>query len=378
MPSEKWTDKEVSVLNSLSQLGDISDVVDAFKGVFGNKRTSRAIKDKLRNVSLDEDDSLEDTIAEEEPLVELSPKINDMIMSCYEPITPQEKGYWTTAGQEWLQGFLQYARWAADDTKTLRYTYDPKTKALVVLISDIHVGKNPQAGPHAWAYRLASLAQRIKYLIENTEDEIDEIVFCLLGDLIEGENIFPSQNVKLVWPAFRQMQMFVTAFSELVNQVKAWFKKTRLAAVPGNHGRTAKTSHPTSNWDNVITYCLRLAFANDDKVEVIENYEPFYKLQVKDKTLLLTHKGVKHAGTPAMIQKIAGWVISKQVQAILKAHWHTPSLNYWLGIPIIGNGAGCGPDDLSEDMAKEEAAAQAYFFVEKDKPINGCEFFTWE
>lgn len=373
MVSEKWTQKEVDILSALETFDDQDDTIDAFIGVFGRKRTRRAIKDKLRAMRLTiEEEELEST----EELSTISPSLHDIIINAYEPITPAEKGYWTEAGKEWLRGMASSIS-PYTGRKRVNFTYNPTTKTLVFLISDIHVGKNPQAGPHAWVQRITSLKQEIETILKTTEDDIDELVFLLVGDNLEGENIFPSQNIKLVYPAFKQLKLFVSVFVELIEAVKHWFKRVRISGVPGNHGRTAKTGHPESNWDNLVMWSLSLVFTNDDVVEVEENYDPYYTITIRDKDILLTHKGVKHTGTPAMIQKVAGWAMSKDIDAIVHGHWHTPALGYWLGIPIISNGSGCGPDDLSEDMAKEEAAAQAYFFIKEGEPINSCNFVTW-
>ena len=116
---------------------------------------------------------------------------------------------------------------------------------------------------------------------------------------------------------------------------------------------------------------------NDDKIIMNCNFETFKTFKVKDKTGMANHHGVKHTGTSNMREKVAGWIAGKQFDFMVHGHWHEWHVGNWLGRFIMGNGCMCGPDDLAEQMGKEDTARQGYFFVTPNEPIWGFGFIEW-
>lgn len=265
-----------------------------------------------------------------------------------------------------------------------QYTYEPhivesNQSTLCLVLSDLHFGKQTES------FNLTVAKQRMldisTWLSTATIPTIDEIVVMLVGDLVEGEDIYANQNGKIECSALEQMQACVESIWELVVKLSNMFEvPIRIAAVPGNHGRVSKTANEKSNWDNVVYHSLSILSANSPSLDISMdvNYKFFHTIQVKDKICLLNHEGVKHSGTPAPLIKIAGWTRSKACDFLVHGHWHQWSVETWMGTHIVANGCLCGPDDLSEKIAKEDNARQAYFFVTPGKPIHSFSYVEWE
>ena len=75
-----------------------------------------------------------------------------------------------------------------------------------------------------------------------------------------------------------------------------------------------------------------------------------------------------------MIQKFAGWIISKNIDILIHGHWHSVGLDTYLGRTRICNGNVAGPDDLGEMIAREDPPCQVYFFIDPDRPGQVCNF----
>jgi predicted phosphodiesterase len=359
--SISWTEEEIKVLTKLLSLDNPTIIKNTFITTLDSQRTDEAIFKKIRK--LKQDNSNKNLMITEQDLL-------------YQPVSSVDKKNWTEASISWLLGLQHLSKTVVNQPKT-KIEYNANTKTLVVCISDVHVGKRPSTNEYEYLIRLDSIATKIKEIVRGTKDKINELVIVLDGDLCEGEDIFPTQNTKTVFPVIVQVSNIVSVLVKVINNLYNDFEKITVYSVPGNHGRMSKTAHPMSNWDNVIIWALSLVYAENDKVDINVNFKEFLRITIRDKNILMTHQGTKHTGTAAMRERIAGWVYNKEVDLIIQAHWHSAGFSYWNGVPVISNGSLCGSDDLSEYMAREDPARQAYFFIENNKPIDGCSFFSW-
>lgn len=276
----------------------------------------------------------------------------------------------------WLEGIIEESRELVfPPFKTPTGT----SKSLCVLISDSHIGKlNDHFNLEIAKHRINSLPEKI--FEQEGHQSVDEIVLMFIGDLLEGEDIFKTQAHHIECPAITQIQVASTAFWQMILKFKQLFKCTvRIECVPGNHGRMSKTANEKTNWDNVLYHILRVvALGHEDKDIIINcNFDAFRLFQVKDKTGMLYHQGVKHTGTAAMREKVAGWSQRKHFDFMCHGHWHEWHVGNWLGRFVVANGCLCGPDDLAERMAKEDTARQGYFFITPGKPLGGFGVIEW-
>ena len=174
---------------------------------------------------------------------------------------------------------------------------------------------------------------------------IDEVLIILAGDLVEGEDIYPTQNNHIECSAIEQTQACVQALWKMVLNFTELFPDAsiRIETVPGNHGRVSKTANEKTNWDNVVYMILDMIAKkhNDDRIIMNCNFDAFRTFRVKDKIGMANHHGVKHTGTSNMREKVAGWITGKQFDFMVHGHWHEWHVGNWLGRFVMANGCIC-------------------------------------
>ena len=256
---------------------------------------------------------------------------------------------------------------------------DSDGKSLVIVLSDNHFGKRTET------FNLEIARERVLSIPQEIADthnvnDVDEVIVVLAGDEVEGEDIYANQNGGLECPVILQAKAAAEAYWQLVLVLRETYQSPiRVVTCPGNHGRMSKTADVRSNWDNVVYMMLATLIEQNPELDIhMElNFDEFAEFIVKGKKGLAYHYGTKHLGTPAMQVKMAGWIVSKQIDFLMHGHWHHWGIESWMGKPMVHNGCLCGPDDLAEKMAVEERPRQGYFFVERDKPIRVFSFCEW-
>lgn len=283
--------------------------------------------------------------------------------------------------RDWLNEVIKFSKEELGDNMASVVSSQPvdsDKSSLVVVLSDTHLGKQtPGFNLEIARKRALSIPETI--YARNTQP-VDEVVVALVGDMIEGEDIYATQNSHVEVPVIDQAVAAAETFWQVALSFRRLFKcPVRVETCPGNHGRMSKTANEKSNWDNVVYHILRVMaqMYGDENVVVNCNFNEFRTFPVKDKIGLLYHKGVPHTGTPSMQLKIAGWFVNKQFDFLLHGHWHEWHVGQWLGRVVVGNGCMCGPDDLAERMGKEDSARQGYFYVTPGQPLHGFSFVEW-
>ena len=369
-----WTQDEVAVLMKNLHLStvDIVEVYNRTKGV--TSRSYDAIQKKVKEArELYNDRALDDTRQQVAESLVQEPVFNIVAVPAGEdPLMVPTNEVET-----------QVAQWLADAAATYKGRaappVDSKYVSLVILLSDNHFGKKtPEFNLEVARQRTLSMCTEIA--ASHRATPIDEIVLVLAGDEVEGEDIYANQNGGLECPVIFQAKAACEAYWELALNLRETFQcQVRMQTCPGNHGRMSKTADTRSNWDNVVYMMLaQLAEQNPEAgISMDLNFDDFTVFPVKGKNLMAYHYGTKHLGTPAMQVKFAGWILKHNVELLMHGHWHQWGVETYLGRPMVANGCMCGPDDLAKSMAKEEPPRQAYFFVERDKPIRLFGFVEW-
>jgi calcineurin-like phosphoesterase family protein len=369
MPSP-WTQEEIAVLQNSIQLSTADLFVNFLEAFPGTKRTYDSVQKKIKQLRQIHvaDDQAAQTFQPEDLLTDslLDETLEEEL---FVPSDQVEKKV-----AEWLfrmEGTIQ-------GRKSVPVTTGGAS--LVIVLSDNHFGKKTSD------FNLEVAKQRVLSIPQSIIDahghheRVDEVVLVLAGDEVEGEDIYSNQNGSLECPVIYQAKAACEAYWELALSLHETFGcKVRIVTCPGNHGRMSKTADTRSNWDNVVYMMLGLLAQQNPEleIEVDLNFDEFALFEVKGKLGCAYHYGTKHLGTPAMTQKMAGWVLSKGIDFLVHGHWHHWGVETYLGRPMMHNGCMCGPDDLAEKMAVEEPPRQGYFFVERDKPIRTFSFVEW-
>lgn len=130
----------------------------------------------------------------------------------------------------------------------------------VLLISDIQLGKiTPTYSSAVAEQRIALLRDRVDRIVDvqRAEHPVKRLAIFLLGDIIEGELIFPGQAWQIDSSLYRQVTV---DGPRIIGDTVRWaanrFEHVDVYAVPGNHGhlggRAHKDMHPESNGDRML------------------------------------------------------------------------------------------------------------------------------
>jgi hypothetical protein len=206
-----------------------------------------------------------------------------------------------------------------------------QTEIATLVISDAHVGKRtPSYNPEIFEKRMLKLSERL-YRVRQLLGEYDfkEIVVCMLGDIVDGTCIYPTQANHQTETRVTQQAFNVTKSlsSFLVEQAEVW-NNVRVVTVPGNHGRTSGAE--ADNWDLVMYELLRSA-NNDKRITISEqsDSDPFLHVtNIWDHGLLLFHGHAikQYASIPwyGIQQRFLRWATSQNLP-----HWDVGCIGHF-------------------------------------------------
>lgn len=367
-----WTQEELTLLYENMAL-PTKNIFATYCDSFGYARSYDSIQKKVK--------ALRDFNLEEEEEEEVVPAIQTIPPAILlSQITAERKKIVKQEAQWWLEQVVEMGR-NLPLFPTNNHIMDKGT-SLCIAISDTHIGKHTNYfNVEVGRQRILSVPSKVCQVIgPDKVNTIDEVVVVLLGDLVEGEDIYQTQAHHLECSAIEQVQIASEALWQMILQFRDLFGCTvRVETVPGNHGRTSKSANEKTNWDNIIHHILHMmSKMNDDNSIIFNcNFNTFRIFPVRDKIGMAYHHGVKHTGTPAMRERVAGWSASKHFDFMVHGHWHEWHVGNWLSKVVVSNGCLCGPDDLAEKIAKEDTARQAFFLVTTGQPIHSFSCIEW-
>jgi hypothetical protein len=239
---------------------------------------------------------------------------------------------------------------------------------LLLLLSDSHVGRwTERSNLKVVGLQFRKVGAELMQALKQTPD-CDEVIIALLGDIVEGENIYPAQEhfldqvnpdlLKQVFPYLEGLkeassvhvllQAYLAAqfiFKEIIEPVaKAGFK-VRLASVIGNHGRINR-HHPQTNGDAICYLLLKEMCTSLKSVDTeFLGSDTFCALPVFDKKVLLYHgHGIPIYHTLPFYgihRRALGWQATKywgELSLICIGHFHQCAY-FNTSPPIVINGA---------------------------------------
>ena len=116
----------------------------------------------------------------------------------------------------------------------------------VLLISDTHVGKVTKSyNPNIFRARLRFLRDnliKVKEII-NKSYRLPILNIFFLGDIVDGEEIYPTQRWKQELDVDSQIDLAVNEFTNFVKslfgQRRGRFREIKIWCTAGNHGKSA-------------------------------------------------------------------------------------------------------------------------------------------
>ena len=284
---------------------------------------------------------------------------------------------------EVMDGLLdQLAEMSRKPVKVLKPLKSNKL-TLVLFFSDTHRGKLTDIFDCAIFDKRISedVVLRIKHVCPY---DIDEIVVVLGGDMVEGEDIYPTQSHHIECSVIEQVMGATEAFWKMLVRLLDAFPKVRIRVetAPGNHGRMSKTANARSNWDNVLYAQLAVMsrmweHKNAARLSVHPNFEEYNLFEVKDSRLLINHYGKQHYSTPAGVKQLPGWHKKFKFNLYMHGHWHHCRRDSWMGIPFVSNGCLSGVDDHTLRHGSGDEAEQTWFLVGPGNTFPVFSYFQW-
>jgi calcineurin-like phosphoesterase family protein len=385
-----WYPEEIAFLKQNLETST-SELWDKYTDKFGQYRSQAAVRrQQLRlksalNVKNYVDEAIDHAIVDDELSLDIT--IGEEVTSAVEkelrrhltgkkitPVTNQSK----QELKDFVEDLIQSSK-----SLTKKSFFAPRAGcSFVIHLSDTHMGKLTDTfDSNVFASRFASIPSKMVSEIGKIPD-LEEIVLILAGDMVEGEDIYPTQNSHIEMPAIIQIKKVVDNTLLLAKALNKQFGVlVRIVTVPGNHGRVSKSASEVTNFDNIVYQTLNYvvdAMNDFDNIVMDCNFDSFHIFPVQDKSVLITHHGTKHLGTPAMQSKVAGWIHTKEFDMAFHGHWHQWSVDAQFGKPVMKNGSLPGPDDLSERMGVYDPPRQGWAIIRTGQPINQFGFFEWD
>lgn len=145
---------------------------------------------------------------------------------------------------------------------------EPHTALL--LIGDVHVGEafeRKDISSMGYAYNFETFCERANLLVEKVKlltdinrahGRVDNLVILFLGDIVEGEEIYPGQRNKIDKRVLDQTVLGAEVLAQSVAELSGHFRNVRCLAVWGNHGRMGKDYAEDQNFDRLAYILMKL------------------------------------------------------------------------------------------------------------------------
>jgi predicted phosphodiesterase len=231
----------------------------------------------------------------------------------------------------------------------------PDRQTAVLVMTDQHYGKRTASySTDVFDRRMQALGDRLRAIRLSMPDiDYDGLVVCLLGDVNDGSDIYPTQthHQELTNPEAQADRLSACLEPWLLDQRGVW-GEVRVECVPGNHGRTGKTAHEAANWDIAAYRNLRLRLRDKIAVHWTEQGDPFFrKVPVYGHTLLLYHgHDIPGGGTVpvnGVANRVLRWATSRLApfDMVLMGHFHTSATASINSVDLLLSGTMVSDDD---------------------------------
>lgn len=223
---------------------------------------------------------------------------------------------------------------------------DRRTKGeevAVLFASDYQLGKRtPTYNSEVCEERVKEYCARVAKLvdIQRLDHPVKRAAIFVLGDIVEGELIFPGQAHHIDTSLYRQVTIDgPRILGGLVRWAASFFEQVDVYAVPGNHGylggRARKEYHPETNADRMLYQIVSQLTADLGNVEwhIAAEWWMTADLGEKSKFLLLHGDQVRgYNGIPwyGWMRKVMGWSSLIRIwpnmdfDHVAAGHFHTP------------------------------------------------------
>lgn len=210
----------------------------------------------------------------------------------------------------------------------------------VAVFSDWQLGKvTPDYNSDVLEKRIEIYTEKLLEIteIQRMDHNVDELRVWLLGDIVEGEEIFAGQSHLIDSGLYRQVGVNgPRILSKFFTTVLENFKKVHVTGIIGNHGavggRARKSHDPETNMDRLLYKILELMFDKEERITFNipdgKGERNWYAVDsVGNYSSLLIHGDQLPAPTAyyGYFKKIMGWkdgAIPEDFNDVFMGHYH--------------------------------------------------------
>jgi len=250
---------------------------------------------------------------------------------------------------------------------------DRPEEVAVALLSDLQTGKiTPDYNTEVCRERVMRYAEKIVRItnVQRADHPVRHCVVPMLGDMVEGVDIFPGQQWLIDSTLYRQV--FESTPSILVDFLRyllANFESVSVEAVQGNHGRIGRKGMfgPEDNSDRMVYRVVKLMMQDEPRL-TFNMADPvgeraWYKtMTIGNYTAMLIHgdqiRGSMGYPFYGLGKKVHAWAsggVPETFNDLMLGHWHQLAM-----IPM--NKRTCwqnGSTESTNTYASEMLAAQS-------------------
>lgn len=243
----------------------------------------------------------------------------------------------------------------------------------VALLSDLQTGKiTPDYNSEVAHERVMKYAEKIVRIteIQRHDHPVDHCVVPMLGDMVEGVDIFPGQQWLLDSTLYRQVfETTPTIVMEFLRYLLAHFETVTVEAVQGNHGRIGRKGMfgPEDNADRMVYKLIQMLMRDEPRL-TFNMADPageraWYKvMEIGNYRAMLIHgdqiRGSMGYPWYGLGKKVHSWAsggIPETFQDIMLGHYHQLAL-----VPLNKRVAWAnGTTESTNTFASEMLAAQS-------------------
>jgi len=149
---------------------------------------------------------------------------------------------------------------------------DGPNEVAVAMLSDLQTGKiTPDYNTIVCRDRVMKYADKIIEItrVQRADHPVNEIVVAMLGDMVEGVDIFPGQQWLIDSTLYDQIfNTTPVILVDFLRKLLSYFDSVRVEAVQGNHGRIGRkgTFGPEDNSDRMVYRVAKLMLRDEPRI----------------------------------------------------------------------------------------------------------------
>jgi hypothetical protein len=207
------------------------------------------------------------------------------------------------------------------------------------VLSDFQVGKvTASYNSDICRERIEAFGDKVDRItnIQRSDHPVNRAHVYALGDMVEGEDIFPGQTFEIDSSLYRQIITGVEITTDFLRRMLSMFESVHFAGVIGNHGlissRNRAHYNPETNMDRLMYKFVSMLFENEPRITFDIPDGPgesnFYTVDyIGDYGTLLMHGDQlgQPTSTHSYYKKVLGWKdtgIPERFDDVFIGHWH--------------------------------------------------------